>query len=183
VEHRRPRRADGRRPFRRPARHLKFLGGAVKVDKFVALASAIRGTTEHGVSALISSLQQAFPAAAAPIQQLVGPLCAACLEALAGSPFLQRLYADGVYAVSGVTYTMIMTRYDEAVTPYASGMLDAPNATNVVVQDQCRLDFAEHDALAFDPIVGQDILNALDPAHPKPVPCTLVLPLLGKPLG
>jgi hypothetical protein len=76
-----------------------------------------------------------------------------------------------------------MTRYDELVIPYTSGRLSAPNATNIVVQDQCAIDFAEHVAVGFDPTVGQDILNALDPAHRKPVPCHLVLPVVGAPLA
>jgi hypothetical protein len=76
-----------------------------------------------------------------------------------------------------------MTRYDELVIPYTSGRLSAPNATNIVVQDQCAIDFAEHVAVAFDPTVGQDILNALDPAHRMAVPCHLVLPVVGAPLG
>jgi triacylglycerol lipase len=50
-----------------------------------------------------------------------------------------------------------------------------------VVQDQCALDLAEHATLAFDPVVGQDILNALDPGHAQPVPCTAVLPGVGAP--
>jgi triacylglycerol lipase len=74
-----------------------------------------------------------------------------------------------------------MTRYDELVVPYTSGMLHAPKATNIVVQDQCALDLSEHATLAFDPVVGQDILNALDPSHRQPVPCTLVLPGVGAP--
>jgi triacylglycerol lipase len=36
--------------------------------------------------------------------------------------------------------------------------------------------------MAADPIVAQDVLNALDPRHPAPVPCTAVLPLIGAPL-
>jgi triacylglycerol lipase len=77
-----------------------------------------------------------------------------------------------------------MTRYDELVTPYISGRLPAaPDATNIVVQDQCPIDFAEHLAMAFDPTVGQDVLNALDPAHARKVPCRLVLPGIGAPLG
>ncbi len=110
-------------------------------------------------------------------------MCGSCQEFLRGSPFLQHLYADGVYAVPGVTYTTIMTKYDELVTPYTSGRLDAPNATNIVVQNQCAIDFAEHVAVAFDPTVGRDVLNALDPVHKKPVPCRLVLPGIGAPLG
>jgi pimeloyl-ACP methyl ester carboxylesterase len=166
-----------------PQYYLKFLAGAAKVDKYVALAPLYHGTTLFGVSTLISMLEQAFPALATLIGQLLSPLCGSCLEFVAGSPFLKHLYADGVYAVPGVTYTTIMTRYDEAVVPYTSGMLNAPNATNIIVQDQCPIDYAEHDALAWDPVTAQDILNALDPAHPHPVPCTLVLPLIGEPLG
>ena len=109
--------------------------------------------------------------------------CGSCEEFLKGSAFLKHLYADGVYAVRGVTYTTIMTKYDELVTPYTSGRLNAPNATNFVVQDQCGLDFSEHLSVAFDPTVGQDILNALDPAHKRPVPCQPVLPLVGAPLS
>jgi triacylglycerol lipase len=69
------------------------------------------------------------------------------------------------------------------VTPYTSGRLDAPNATNIVLQNQCPIDFADHIAVAFDPTVGQDVLNALDPAHPARVPCHLVLPIVGAPLN
>ena len=75
-----------------------------------------------------------------------------------------------------------MTKYDELVTPYTSGRLDAPNATNYVLQDGCALDAAEHLAVAFDPRAAQIMLNALDPAHAKALPCRLVLPGVGAPL-
>jgi triacylglycerol lipase len=45
---------------------------------------------------------------------------------------------------------------------------------NITVQDQCPLDFAEHLAIAADPIAA-----ALDPAHPRPVPCVFVAPFVG----
>ena len=80
----------------------------------------------------------------------------------------------------GVRYTSIVTRNDELVVPYTSGIEPAPNMTNLVVQQQCPLDQAEHVSMAADPVVAQDVLNALDP-HPAPVPCTVVLPLLGAP--
>jgi triacylglycerol lipase len=166
-----------------PQYYLKFRGGAAKVDKYVAITPIYKGTTLLGIGSLITALTTAFPQYAGPITQGFDQFCGSCQEFLKGSPFLTDLYADGVYAVPGVTYTTIMTRYDELVTPYTSGRLDAPNATNIVVQDQCPIDFAEHVAVAFDPTVAQDILNALDPTHRKPVPCRLVLPALGAPLG
>jgi pimeloyl-ACP methyl ester carboxylesterase len=165
-----------------PQYYLKFRGGAAKVDKYVAITPLYKGTTLDGVNALISTLESAYPQLAGPMSDALARACGSCQEFLRGSPFLRHLYADGVYAVPGVQYTTIMTKHDELVTPYTSGRLHAPNATNIVVQNQCSTDYAEHVAMAFDPTVGQDILNALDPAHPKPVPCQLVLPVVGAPL-
>jgi triacylglycerol lipase len=166
-----------------PQYYLKFRGGAAKVDKYVAMTPLYQGTTLDGLNALVNTLETAIPLLGGQLSKAVDSVCGSCQEFLKGSPFLTHLYADGVYAVPGVTYTTIMTKYDELVTPYTSGRLTAPNATNIVVQDQCPIDFAEHLAVAFDPTVGQDILNALDPAHKKPVPCRLVLPGIGAPLG
>ena len=167
-----------------PQYYLKFRGGAAKVDKYVAITPIYHGTTLLGVGALIAALETAYPQFAGPIASEFGRGCGSCAEFLRGSPFLRHLYADGHYAVPGVTYTTIMTRYDELVTPYTSGRLPAaPNVTNIVVQNQCPIDFAEHIAVAFDPTVGRDVLNALDPAHARAVPCHLVLPGIGAPLG
>jgi pimeloyl-ACP methyl ester carboxylesterase len=164
-----------------PQYYLKRLGGAAKVNRYVAIAPLYQGTTLYGLSAGIKALETYLPSLAAPIESAVASACGSCQEFLNGSPFLTSLYSDGVYAVPGVTYTTIMTRYDELVVPYTSGELDAPNATNIVVQNQCPLDFSEHATLAWDPVVGQDILNALDPSGAQPVPCTLVLPGIGAP--
>ncbi|MDP9117784.1 MAG: lipase family protein [Actinomycetota bacterium] len=166
-----------------PQYYLKFRGGAAKVDKYVAMTPLYQGTTLGGIGTFIHLFEAALPTVGGAVSSLVASQCGSCEEFLSGSPFLRHLYNDGVYAVPGVRYTTIMTRYDELVIPYTSGYLNAPNATNIVVQDQCPIDFAEHLAVAFDPTVGQDILNALDPTHPNPVPCQLVLPALGAPLG
>jgi len=103
--------------------------------------------------------------------------CASCGEFAPDSSFIQQLDAGGV-AVRGVICTQIMTQYDELVMPYTNGMVVAPNSTNFVVQDQCALDFADHVALAADPVAAQDVLNALDPATAKPVPCVPVAPVV-----
>ncbi len=76
----------------------------------------------------------------------------------------------------GVVYTNISTRYDELVSPYTSSFLAGPNVTNITLQDHCTLDFSDHLSIVSSPITGRYMLNALDPAHPQPVPCTLVLP-------
>ncbi len=166
-----------------PQYYLKFRGGAQYVNKYVAITPLYQGTTLFGISALESTFEKYFPQYAGQFAAAFGTYCGSCLEFLHGSDFLEHLYADGVYAVPGVTYTTIVTRLDELVTPFTSGLLDAPNATNLIVQNQCPIDLAEHVAMAFDPTVGQDVLNALDPAHKKPVPCHLVLPIVGAPLN
>ena len=61
--------------------------------------------------------------------------------------------------------------------PYTSGMLPPP-ATNIVLQKVCPSDLSEHGLEAFDPVVAQLVLNALDPAHAQPVRCGLLPPLL-----
>jgi triacylglycerol lipase len=164
-----------------PQYYLKVLGGAAKVKRYVAIAPLYHGTTLYGLSAGINALDTYFPSVGAAIGSAVTNGCGSCQEFLKGSSFLTNLYSDGVFAVPGVTYTTIMTRYDELVIPYTSGELNSPDATNIVVQDQCALDFSEHATLAWDPVVGQDILNALDPGDAQPVPCTLVLPGIGAP--
>ena len=162
-----------------PQYYLKFRGGAKYVDKYVAITPLYQGTTFYGLAALDNELSARDPQGGAWFAGEFGRYCGSCTEFLSGSAFLKHLYADGVYAVRGVTYTAIMTEHDELVTPYTSGWLRAPNATDIVVQNQCGTDLAEHVAMAWDPVVAADVLNALDPRHPIPVPCTLVLPLYG----
>jgi hypothetical protein len=62
------------------------------------------------------------------------------------------------------------------VVPYTSGI--EPGMHNIVVQDQCNLDYTDHLEIVADPVAAADVLNALDPAHPRPVPCQLVLPAI-----
>ncbi len=110
---------------------------------------------------------------------VVGPACPACVEQEVGSDFLTGLNSGGE-TVPGVTYTVITTTGDEVVTPYSSAFLPpAADVTDITVQDQCGLDASDHLEIAYDPIALTDVLNALDPAHPRPVPCEVVLPVTG----
>lgn len=150
-----------------PAYYLKFLGGASKVERFVGFGSNYQGTTLGGLSTLIDGLTASAPGLAGLFRDKA---CAACLEYMPGSDFLADLDRGGV-AVPGPSYTNIVSRYDEVVIPYTSGILDAPNVTNIVLQDVCRLDSAGHLGLAIDPNVTALVLRALDPEHAPPVRC------------
>lgn len=151
-----------------PNYYLKFLGGAAKVGKLVALAPSNHGTTLDG----ITELAPYFPRVA----ELVYTACAACRDQAVGSDFNRRM-ASRPDTVPGVRYTVISTVYDEVVTPYRSQFLDgaggagAAAVDNEVVQAHCPPSLAEHVAVAFAPTALHLVTNALDPAHATPVLC------------
>jgi triacylglycerol esterase/lipase EstA (alpha/beta hydrolase family) len=150
-----------------PNYYLKFLGGASKVNRFVALAPSNKGTTLDGLTQLASII----PGVSTLVNEGLASGCEACVEQETGSAFINNLNAGGI-TVPGVTYTVISTKYDEVVTPYTSQAVTG--ATNIVIQNQCPIDFDGHAGLAFDHIALRDVLNALDPAHPVSPLCTFV---------
>jgi len=99
------------------------------------------------------------------------------LPSIVGSACYAKLRSGGTPAVTGIRYTNVVTKYDELVQPYTSGI--QAGMRNIVVQNQCTLDFSEHFQIAADPVAAADVLNTLDAAHLRPVPCRLVLPFLG----
>lgn len=151
-----------------PNYYLKFLGGAAKVGKLVALAPSNHGTTLDG----ITNLAPYFPRVA----ELIYTACAACRDQAVGSDFNRRM-ASRPDTVPGVRYTVISTVYDEVVTPYRSQFLDgaggagAAAVDNEVLQAHCPLSLAEHVAVAFAPTALHLVTNALDPARATPVLC------------
>jgi triacylglycerol esterase/lipase EstA (alpha/beta hydrolase family) len=150
-----------------PDWYVRFLDGARRVDHYVGITPLWHGTN---VLELATLEQGGRPLGLSqPVAAGVAQFCGSCPEFLAGSAFLERLFAGGGPTAPGVSYTNLMTRYDEAVVPYTSGNL--PGVTNIVVQDQCPNDVSEHGAMAYDPVVLQDVLNALDPAHAAAVTC------------
>ena len=157
-----------------PRYYIKDLGGAAKVDKLVALAPSNNGTTLDGITELGIQLDLIDP-----INGLLSGPCEACVEQEQGSAFLTALNAGGE-TVPGVQYTVIESKDDEVVTPYTSAFLPtAANVNNILLQNQCALDATDHLEIAADPIALTDVLNALDPAHPRSVPCEVVLPVTG----
>jgi triacylglycerol lipase len=158
-----------------PNYYVKFLGGAAKVDKYVGLTPLWDGTTLYGLSNLYQLI--AGYGLQPVIDGVLNPLCGSCAQFLHGSDFLAKMRSGGGVFAPEVTYTNIVTRYDELVVPYTSGLGSGPNVHNIVLQDRCVLDFAEHLGVAADRNAARHVLNALDPAHAKPVPCLPAGPL------
>lgn len=153
-----------------PRYYLKYLGGAAKVRALVGLSPSNHGTTLDG----LFILSNFFPGA----NQFTGALCPACEQQRVDSAFITNLNAGGE-TVPGVDYTVIQTRFDTVVTPYASAFLSGPNVKNILLQNQCVLDLGDHLSMPYDHIVGADVLTALDPANPRKFLCSPILPISG----
>jgi triacylglycerol lipase len=156
-----------------PRYWMEFHGGAHVVDKYVMITPLWHGTLFFGQSELAAFAAAYDAAGTTTVLNASSRIttCYSCNELLASSAFMSRLNEAGM-ALRGVTYTDIVTKYDELVQPYTSGILNAPNVTNIVLQTQCRHDYSEHLTVAYDANVGQDVLNALDPARAKHVHCS-----------
>ncbi|EFQ84432.1 triacylglycerol lipase [Aeromicrobium marinum DSM 15272] len=158
-----------------PNAYAKFLGGAAKINQYVSIAPLWNGTNPLGLANLAVL---GTPFGLTPL--LFGALelyFASGPQLLTGGDFFTRLRADGGPAVPGITYTNIVTRYDELVIPYTSGF--SPGMTNIDLQKVCPWDFSEHFQIVASPNTGRLMLNALDPASAQPVRCRLVLPFVG----
>lgn len=157
--------------------YAKVAGGASKITNAVSLAPAW-----HGSKMLGADLVGEFARRLGIPDTSVVPICQACGQVPPGSEFLERLNAGGTPYVPGVTYTNISTRYDEIVVPYTQGQVPGPpgfRVTNIVVQDTCADDYSEHAGVAGSQRAAYMVLNALDPAHPRDVPCRFVPPFTG----
>ncbi|WP_072686844.1 esterase/lipase family protein [Rhodococcus marinonascens] len=155
--------------------YVKFFGGADRVAKIVSLAPLWHGA--YGTEQV--SVGRSMRSLGIDDEVQAGiPACKACVEMIHGSAFIDHMRADGVY-VPGIDYTNITTRYDEIVVPYTSGIEPGPNATSIVVQDGCERDYSDHLALAGSARGAGFVLNALDPDHPREVPCRFVAPIAG----
>ncbi|HEY3021273.1 MAG TPA: alpha/beta fold hydrolase [Solirubrobacteraceae bacterium] len=139
-----------------PRYYIKNLGGGPKVDDLVGISPSNHGTTH-------------------PLANPLGPICPACAQQAAGSPFITALNS-GDETPGRVDYTNLATRYDEVVTPYTSAFLasDGNAVTNITLQDKCPNDTSDHLATPYDPPAIAITLNALgrsgpaDPAYQPP---------------
>lgn len=161
-----------------PQYWLKKLGGAAKTDDYVALTPLYDGTQLLA----LDYLRDTFGPLGGLAIGLVNQVCGSCTQFLRGSDMQKQLAAGGK-AAPGVRYTTIMTKYDELVIPYTSGVIDGVGNKNIVVQDVCKNDISEHGAVAFDPVVARLIFNALDPANAKEVSCAGLPPLAPPAVG
>jgi len=139
-----------------PDYYVKFLprarhgDGSPKVDDYVGITPLWRGSRR--------------------VPLLDGRGCPACSQITRGSDFLNQMNRGPTGPrVPGVSYTMLMTLFDQVVAPVMSGYMDG--ATNLFMQGQCAVDTSKHVGMAINPNVLADVLHALDPADTTPVDC------------
>jgi triacylglycerol esterase/lipase EstA (alpha/beta hydrolase family) len=144
----------------------KVLGLSSVVGRVVALAPPTHGTTVSGLTTF-ADFFGVRPLLDEVLRQFG---CDACADALPGSATV-RAITTGAIARPGVAYTIVATRYDAIVTPTATAFVSEPGVRNVYVQDVCPYDTVGHIGLALDQSVLGIVLNALDPAHQRPVNC------------
>ncbi|MGN6723331.1 MAG: lipase family alpha/beta hydrolase [Marmoricola sp.] len=158
-----------------PNYYVRFLGGAPYIHRYVSLAPLWNGTG----TAIAGQLNEAGTGYGFTSDNLV-PMCAACGQMVTGSKFA-TLMSSGHVAAPSIQYLNISTKYDELVLPYSSGQLAGyPNMKNVVIQNYCSGDFAEHFEIASDPNAAQLVLAFLNNGTvPTKIACKVVLPFNG----
>ncbi|NLE79178.1 MAG: alpha/beta fold hydrolase [Rhodococcus sp.] len=158
-----------------PAYYAKYLGGRDKIDKHVSIAPAWNGTTVAGADVVGRTMRELG------IKPEDFPICHACAQLDPESRFMRAIREGGHYFPE-IEYTNIATKYDELIMPYWSGLQPGgENVHNILVQDGCDVDYTEHAGVAGSRRAAFFVLNALDPEHPRPVPCDRAAPFTGSP--
>jgi pimeloyl-ACP methyl ester carboxylesterase len=157
-----------------PHYYINFLGGATKVDRFVGIAPGNHGADGSGLFRM-----DGLGIVLQPLMLLLVP---ALGQQVAGTELANEVYAEGDTR-PGPIYTTIVSKYDEIATPYTNQFLEGPNVTNILLQDGCPLDHAEHLSTGFSERTWRFVVNALAPAEATPVPCIPVRPYIGSTPG
>ncbi|AJE80428.1 lipase class 2 [Streptomyces albus] len=143
--------------------------GVSHVSKFVGISPV--NSAPPSISGLLTLANQ-IPGATA----LIEGVCPACGELQGEDAFTSLNTPDATFP--SVTYTNIASTRDEVATPYTLSFLPpGPNVTNQTIQSACPDDHVGHLGMPYDKTTVQMTLNALDPAHAKPLPCDNGFPL------
>ncbi|MFJ8076088.1 esterase/lipase family protein [Streptomyces sp. NPDC096176] len=146
---------------------MKKMDGAAKVDRYVGWAPSSHGTDLNGIVDLGNNLRvMGFVTGLSNAARFPG-----VIEQTDTSDYTTQMWADGDTVPKGPRYTVIMTKTDTVVTPYATQALEGEDVDNIVLQDECPDDRAGHMGLFNDDPTLQMTMNALadGPADFRPV--------------
>lgn len=94
--------------------------------------------------------------------------------------FTDEIWEGGTPFHPETDYTILAGLHDQASPPSAA-FVHVPGATQIVVQDGCPQDMADHASFAVDPRTIDLTLNALDPGNAVTPRCLPTLPVIGLP--
>ncbi|NEB79104.1 alpha/beta fold hydrolase [Streptomyces sp. SID14478] len=190
-----------------PRWYLKYLGGQEKVDQLIGISPSNHGTSLSDLVTLLRGIGVIAPASALTGAQALQDQtpCSEVNAALDAGGDIRpdvrytTIVSDQDAVVTPHTNqflhdnagrpktlcgnrdperepTVVATPGPDGIVPPASGPL-----TNILLQDVCPSDKSGHLRSPYSPTVDALVLNALDPHHATPPPCTTVLPagLLG----
>ena len=150
-----------------PRYYLKELGGDRVVHRLVGIAPSNTGTTFSGFLTLYMLLPNG--------RALLRAFSPAGEQQMVGSPFIGELNA-GDPTPGDVRYDILVTKYDQVITPYRRSFLEGASAWTV--QQGCPLDLSEHLSLVASPRAMTKVANLLDGGQRR-LPCRVHLPFLG----
>lgn len=153
----------------------KFEGVAPLIDHVVAIAPPTHGTSFAGLVNLSYALGgNATRELVSVVLNTFG--CHSCDDLADGGWAIAKLNDGNPIAQPGNTATVLISRYDELVTPPTTAFIDEPGVTNIYVQDVCPLDPVGHIGEAYDLNVWNLVLNALEDTPGRRFECTVGAP-------
>ncbi|OGM48999.1 hypothetical protein ABOM_003168 [Aspergillus bombycis] len=150
----------------------KFGGVSDLVDKIVAIAPPTGGTNFGGLYNLAYLFGNVSREVVGEVLSTFG--CPACDDLGPDGAAVQRLNDGQPILQPGNTLTVIVSKYDEMVTPHSTSWVDG--AHNMYVQDKCPLDPVGHIGEAYDLNVWNLVKNALDSTPDRDFFCVLGSP-------
>lgn len=146
----------------------KFYGVSSMVDKIIAIAAPVHGTTFGGLykpSVFLGNFSGGVT------DQILEAGCAACDDLLIDGAAVKRLNDGRPIVQPGNKLTTIASRLDNEVTPRKNAFVQEPGVTNWFVQDFCSSDTAGHLSEAVDFNIWRLVINALNRTPRKKFVC------------
>ncbi|KAB8215704.1 Alpha/Beta hydrolase protein [Aspergillus novoparasiticus] len=150
----------------------KFQGVSGLLDKIVAIAPPTHGTNFGGLYNLAYLFGNVSREVVGDVLSTFG--CPACDELGPDGAAVERLNDGQPILQSGNNLTVIVSKYDEMVTPHETSWVDGAN--NIYVQDFCPLDPVGHIGEAYDLNVWNLVKNALDGTPDREFFCVIGSP-------
>ncbi|KAB8271727.1 Alpha/Beta hydrolase protein [Aspergillus minisclerotigenes] len=150
----------------------KFQGVSGLLDKIVAIAPPTHGTNFGGLYNLAYLFGNVSREVVGEVLSTFG--CPACDELGPDGAAVKRLNDGQPILQSGNNLTVIVSKYDEMVTPHKTSWVEGAN--NIYVQDFCPLDPVGHIGEAYDLNVWNLVKNALDGTPDRKFVCVFGSP-------